>query len=488
MISVSGANALLVGRAQRFATTKRAALSERVLSATRLRGALEEPNRNWLVRALLTEDLAFIDETRRLAEAAVEEAKSDEDAWKALPVNTQLARVWDDAVASLRSDEPEAIDTLESYHRRLELLKEMSRTLSNRAMLVEPFLSGNMEATLYGDVHKDMHGNLYRHLHVQDGDSIRHFVTPQSSTLRDGAGTGVLSFSDFDGVDSIWKETSFGVQFAAAPLTNVTKYEAELNTRFARVIERRAERLDTWQENLISADIIDILEEQSKLTITVGNLVYYVVLTVFKQQGRREHLHGDVCVVVETQNDAEYILGAALLEAKKLDLISRRFRSIEEEQLQRIQSHTTNGRLLLYSPAPSHSDWWTSTLPLEDYLKALPLRKDAQLSGDGRTLGNQFAQRYFIGKDLDPGKDAVESAVAAAGNCTRGIHVAVGVGRDEDLAKKLELKIPAHVRYLMARAFGQRLDLELERGFGHDDHRGLGRGRGRGRDLGGFER
>lgn len=487
MTSVSAANALLVARAQQLARMKQTGLAERLLSASRLRGALEEPNRNWIVRALLANDLAFIDETKRLADAAVDEAKSAYDAWRTLPTNTQLTRVWDDAFASLRAEEPAAIETIERYYRRLALLKDMAHALSDDGTVVEPFLGGSVEATLYEEVHKDVDGNLYRLLHVQNGDTIRYLITPQSSTLHDGPGTGELSFNGLDGVDSTWKETSFAVQYAETSQSKAPKYEAALNARFAKIIERRAEHLHTWQENLISADIIDVLEEQPELSIAVGGVEYGIVLTVFKQQGRREYSHGDICVVVETRSEMESILGTALLEAKKLDLIARRFRSIGEDQLRRIQSNTNNGRLLLYSPAPMHLDWWASTLPLDVYLKALPLRRDAHLSGAGRTLGSQFVQRYFIGKDLDVGKAAVNGALSAAGNCTRGVHIAVGIGSSGDLAQKLRLEIPPNVRYLMAKAFGQRLDVELRREINRDDHGDLGRGRSRGRDISGLE-
>ncbi|MDE2482155.1 MAG: hypothetical protein KGN02_08190 [bacterium] len=488
MMTLAKANARFSAKVNEINSITKSALDLAVTNAQALLGRLHPADTSWLTKWALGKELSFIEETERLAHENLERARTQLSEWNALSPKEQSLRVDEQAATALRIESPEVMQTLDEYHRGRKALLAAAKSISTKfSEPHEAFLSGHLEASLFPDVFTDDDGAEYRRLYVEPPAGLgQYFVTPNSATFPDGSGTGVARLNETNGFGSIWRDDSFQFVYGENAYEPASKAESALNARFSEVIRQRAQRLDQWQENLISADIIDVFEKHSSFVISVNGMIYHVVLTVFKQQHKAESLHGDLCVVVESRSDEQNVIGAAYMEAKKVDLVSKRFRAIKKAQLDRIAENTLNPKLLLYSPAPLSSDWWAATLDLQDYRSQAALARDATLGLNGRPLGTQFVRRYFIGKDLDTRKAAVTDAVRVAAKCTRGLYVSIGVAGSELRSQELCLQIPPRVRYLMAQAFGERLEPSLEREF-RRDLPGRGRSGRSGRDYGGLE-
>jgi len=195
----------------------------------------------------------------------------------------------------------------------------------------------------------------------------------------------------------------------------------------------------TWDEDHITLSLTERLQKQfRRVEIDDLDRHYHVSWDAYKMTGQAEQRFGDLGVLVSMQTwGGETLEGVGLLEAKRRDRNSSRFKAMKPSQLRRLHNKTRNSQLLLYDydqisgfednlhaahcwarlGAPIwrvHPNFLSSTpyshavvLPIGTALELKPITTD--LYKFSLPFSHQLCGRYLRGFDLETEPDIIEA-------------------------------------------------------------------------------
>lgn len=105
-----------------------------------------------------------------------------------------------------------------------------------------------------------------------------------------------------------------------------------------------------WDEDFVTFSILKGLRDRfQSATVTGFPEALSTHWSAFKCRGPKETRYGDVAILVRaTGRDQQTVTGVALLEAKKRDAVSSRFKGLRRDQLERIAAHAPHSMVLFY--------------------------------------------------------------------------------------------------------------------------------------------
>lgn len=228
----------------------------------------------------------------------------------------------------------------------------------------------------------------------------------------------------------------------------------EMEDALDGIVRDTVERFDlrNWDENAITFHlVIELCKQFKNVLLTDAPVPFRLDWDVFKLKKPCEENYGDIGVLVDYHHlQGKTIQGAGFLEAKKIDLRTKKFKSVRQKQVDRLLAHSANSRLLLYDneAQPVLDPHRVRTLlhrgAVQTAMLVLPLQLANAVKVYDRTLyrfchslTHQFTRRYFYLHDLDFRASSIE-AIAGFGKryitCPflLVLHMESGGGRDRE--------------------------------------------------------